>query len=412
VTADRSKKQPPRPVSTSPRVLIVITLAEVGGAQSYVAGLLPALARAFDVTVAAWGPGPLRDACRDAGVEFVPLRHVRRPLNPIHDLLGLLELVGLMRRLRPQIVHANSSKAGVLARLAAVLTRVPIRVFTVHGWAFKGHKGLASRFYLLADRLMRPLTTMTICVSESERAAGVAKRTCSPARTIVIRNAVELRYPRPDPENDPPVLLSVGRLKAPKDFRTLLGAAVLLPRGSFKLQIAGDGPERPLLVEAMERLQLDGSVELLGDHSDVEELYRRANVFVLASRSEGMPMSVLEAMSWGLPVVASAVGGVPEVVREGETGMLIEPGQPEALASALERMIADRDLRTRFGAAGRSRAHELFDREFWQEAHVHLYQRLLREHGLLWAPHRETGPAAKPSTAKPSSPPSAADLPV
>ena len=124
-----------------PRVLILITLAEPGGAQTYVADLLPALAGRFDVVVAAHGDGPLRTAARDAGVRFVGLRHVRRPLHAVRDPLGLLELVVLMRRLRPDIVHANSSKAGVLGRLAAVLAGVPIRIFTVHGWAFSAYSG-------------------------------------------------------------------------------------------------------------------------------------------------------------------------------------------------------------------------------------------------------------------------------
>ena len=102
-----------------PRVLIVVTLAETGGAQTYVASLLPALVEEFDVVVAAHGPGPLLEAARRAGARFVALEHVRRPLSPWRDLRGLLELVALMRRERPDIVHANSSKAGVLGRLAA-----------------------------------------------------------------------------------------------------------------------------------------------------------------------------------------------------------------------------------------------------------------------------------------------------
>ena len=142
------------------------------GAQSYVASLLPALVGRFDVTVAAHGAGPLRDAAEAAGVRFVPLANVRRPVNPFRDLAGLVELVRLLRRERPDILHANSSKAGVLGRLAAALTGVPIRIFTAHGWAFAAHSGLAARGYRVADRLMRPLTTATICVSEREREAG------------------------------------------------------------------------------------------------------------------------------------------------------------------------------------------------------------------------------------------------
>src|SRR5262249_50570108 len=149
-----------------PRLLLLITLAERGGAQSYIAGLLPAVTERFDVTLAARGRGPLRDAARAAGVEFVELRHMRRALNPWHDVLGLIELMVLMRRLRPVIVHASSSKAGVLGRLSGWITRVPIRMFTVHGWAFSAYAGVARWLYVWAERAMRPITTAIICVAD------------------------------------------------------------------------------------------------------------------------------------------------------------------------------------------------------------------------------------------------------
>ena len=160
------------PQPRRPRVLLLITLAEMGGAQSYVAELLPALVRDFDVAVAAYGPGPLREAAAANGVRFIPLQHVRRPISPLRDLAGLVELIRLLRRERPDILHASSSKAGVLGRLAAQLAGVPIRIFTVHGWAFSAHSGAASTFYYWADRLMRPLTTVTICVSDHARTRG------------------------------------------------------------------------------------------------------------------------------------------------------------------------------------------------------------------------------------------------
>ena len=132
-------------MARSPRILLLITLAETGGAQTYVAGLLPALAGRFDVVVAAHGDGPLRDAALAAGARYVPLRHVRRNLHPAHDVLGLLELAALIRRERPDIVHANSSKAGVLGRTAAAALGVPVRIFTAHGWAFKAYSGAGVR---------------------------------------------------------------------------------------------------------------------------------------------------------------------------------------------------------------------------------------------------------------------------
>ena len=354
-----------------PRVLILITLAEAGGAQTYVAQLLPALAGRFEVVVAAHGDGPLRTAAREAGVRFVPLRHVRRALHPVRDPLGLLELVVLMRRARPDVVHANSSKAGVLGRAAAALARVPVRIFTVHGWAFSAHSGVASWLYRWADRLMAPLTTVTICVAQRERAAGLAARTCRPDGTVVIPNAVDVAAaPRAAVAGEPPRVIAVGRLAAPKDPLTLLRALARV-RHPARVTLVGDGPEREAVEAEAHSLGLD--VELAGSRCDVAELLARADVFVLSSRSEGAPISILEAMAAGLPVVASDVGGVPELVVDGVTGLLVPPGDPAALAAALERLLADAALRRRLGAAGRERAEERFDVRAARDAHVAVY---------------------------------------
>jgi glycosyltransferase involved in cell wall biosynthesis len=359
-------------------VLLLITLAEVGGAQAYVASLLPALVDGFDVAVAAHGNGPLREAARRSGVRFVPLRHVRRAISPWRDAAGLVELVRLLRRERPDILHASSSKAGILGRLAAAVTGVPIRIFTVHGWAFTAHSGAAARLYRLADRLVRPLTTVTVCIAEHERAAGLAAGTCRAAGTVVIPNAIDAKaVPRARHDRAIPVLVAVGRLKAPKDFLTLVRAIALLPQDSCECLIVGEGPDRAELDAEIERLRLRDRVTLAGERSDVPELLAGADVFVLSSASEGMPISVLEAMAAGLPVVATSVGGVPELVADGENGFLVDPGDPEGLASALGRLLADRELRRRLGEAGHARVRERFDLGPFRRAHVELYSREL-----------------------------------
>jgi glycosyltransferase involved in cell wall biosynthesis len=374
---------PPRP-----RIVVLITLAAAGGAQTYVMLLVPALVERFDVTVAAWGPGPLRGAVEAVGADYVELRHVRRPLSLWRDLLGLLELVRLLRRVRPQIVHANSSKAGVLGRVAAVVARVPIRIFTVHGWAFAAYSGSVSRVYLWADRLMRPLTTRIVCVAENERRLGLAAGTCTDARTVVIRNAVDVAAaPQAALEGDPPVLVTVGRFSYPKDFVTLVQALARLPAGSFRARVLGDGPDRPPIEAEIARHGLAGAVELTGEVDDVAEQLAEADVFVLSSRSEGLPISVLEAMAAGLPVVASAVGGLPELVEEDETGTLVPAGDADALAAALQRLIEDPERRRRLGRAGRARAEARFDLPRFRDAHLDLYASLLGE----------GDPAAEPS---------------
>lgn len=361
----------------------MITLAEVGGAQSYVAALLPALVHDFDVAVAAYGPGPLREAAAATGVRFIPLRHVRRRISPWRDVAGFVELVRLLRREHPDILHASSSKAGVLGRLAAVFAGVPIRIFTVHGWAFAAHSGTASRLYRWADRLMRPLTTVTICVSDHERARGLEARTCGAERTAVIPNAVDVRTaPAARHDRERPLVVAVGRLKAPKDFLTLVRALALLPPGSCDAQIVGEGPDRAELEAEIRRLGIGERVLLAGERRDVPELLAGADAFVLSSASEAMPVSVLEAMAAGLPVVGSRVGGMSELVADGETGLLVEPGDPDVLAAALRRLLAEPELRRRMGDAGRDRARRRFALEPFRRAHVELYSRELARRRL------------------------------
>jgi glycosyltransferase involved in cell wall biosynthesis len=370
-----------------PRVMLVITLAEVGGAQAYVASLLPALAERYDVLLAAHGEGRLREAAAKAGVRFVPLRHVRRPVRPWRDLAGLVELGRLFRRERPQIVHASSSKAGVLARLAAGATGVPIRIFTVHGWAFTAYTGLSSLLYRFADRLMVPLTTVTICVSENERAAGLEAGTCRADRTVVIRNGVDVAAAsRSRHDRAVPRLIAVGRLKAPKDFVTLVRALATLPEGSFEAVIVGDGPDRELVEHEIAGLGLSGAVRLVGERSDVTQLLAGSDVFVLSSRSEGLPVAVLEAMAAELPIVASSVGGLGELVIDGETGILVPAGDVKAFGAALGRLVADPELRRALGAAGRARAEAVFDVGTVQRAHIELYDRQLRLAGAVSEP--------------------------
>jgi glycosyltransferase involved in cell wall biosynthesis len=377
-----------------PRLLILITLAEAGGAQSSVSLLLPALAEDFDVTLGAHGEGPLREAASAAGVPFVELQHVRRAINPWHDVLGLLELVGLCRRLRPDIVHAHSSKAGALGRLAAALAGVPIRIYTVHGWPFAAYRGLAGRLFLWVERLLRRVTTAVVCVAGCERELGLARRACLSERTVVIHNAVDVAsFPRAAHGQRLPRILSVGRFAFPKDYAALIDALALTSAG-YKAAFIGDGPLLPEARGRLRRWGLAERVDLLGTCAGVPELLAAADVFVLASRSEGFPVSILEAMAAGLPVVATDVGGVREAVVHDQTGLLVPAGDPPALAAALERLLRDRELRQRLGEAGHRRAQERFDLPAFRRAHLELYRRELARCGVPPAAARLSAAAA------------------
>ena len=277
------------------------------------------------MTVAAHGSGPLRDAAHAAGVPFVQLEHMRRAISPWQDTLALVELVRLCRRIRPDIVHAHSSKAGALGRLAAALAHVPVRIFTVHGWSFAAYGGLPGRLYLWVERRLRRLTTAVVCVAEASRDVGVDAGACRAERTLVIHNAVDVAaFAVPDRLRGIPQVVSIGRFAFPKDFATLV-EALAATRADYRAAFVGEGPLLPEIAGAIRQRGLTERIDLLGNRGDVPGVLASADVFVLSSRSEGFPVSILEAMAAGLPVVATDVGGVAESVIDGETGLLVPP---------------------------------------------------------------------------------------
>jgi glycosyltransferase involved in cell wall biosynthesis len=348
-----------------------------GGAQAYVAALVPALTERYDVVVAAGGDGPLRGVVEAAGARYVPLRWMRRAVG-WRDLPALFELARLFRRERAAAVHLNSSKVALLGRVAAWLARVPVRIFTVHGWAHAAHHGGAARAYLWAERAARPFGTVTICPVEAVRRMGIEAQTCDAEHSVVIHNAVDAAAaPVAEPGGEPATIVSVGRLHEPKDFVTLARALRVPAPGAFRARIVGDGPDRPDVERELAAGGLSDVVELAGERGDVPKLLAAADVFVLSSRSECMPISVLEAMAAGLPIVASAVGGLPEMVVDGETGYLVAPGDATALGDALARLVADPRLRVRMGESGRRRALARFDLPGFAAAHLELYRREL-----------------------------------
>jgi glycosyltransferase involved in cell wall biosynthesis len=389
------------PGKRRPRILIVVTLAEVGGVGSYIEMLLPALTDEFDVVVASHGPGPLRQATLANGARYVALEHLRREISVWHDPLGLAELIRLCRLERPDILHANSSKAGILGRLAAVLTGVPIRIFTVHGWAFSV-PGM-SRFALWAERLVCGLTTATVCVATCDVELGVAAGTCLRERTVVIHNGIDARSFEPARHCDSraPVIVSVGRFSAQKDFTTLVNALAKLDKASYRARLIGSGPDEEMIRAQINRHGLGGSVEMLGERDDVGRILSQADVFVLASNYESLPISVLEAMAAGLPVVASDVGGVAEQVIDAETGFVVPARDPEALAGALRPVLADRELRRRLGTAGRLWVETNFGIDDFRRKHLELYWRELHRRGLALTdpakPLQQSDERARPS---------------
>ncbi|MCL6554171.1 MAG: glycosyltransferase family 4 protein [Firmicutes bacterium] len=371
------------PLRARPRVLHVITLSEWGGAQACVLALARGMRDAFEICVACGAGGRLVQRLRQEGIRTVEIPALRRHPHPVADLVALWQLVRLMRDERFDLVHCHSTKAGLLGRIAARVAGVPAVLFTAHGWAFAGGwHPVVRALAVLAERVAARLATRIICVSEHDRQCALRAGVGVPAQVVVIRPGVEpTAWSLGDSAttrhlSQPCTVVTVSRLASPKDPLTLLDAWDAVP-GGHRLLLVGDGPLRRVVEVRISRGGQAGRVQLLGTRDDIPALLRSADIFVLSSRWEGLPLAVVEAMMAGLPVVATAVGGIPETVLHGETGLLVPPGDAHALASALHRLLQDADLRRRMGEAGRRRAMACFTQQRMVDATVALYRQIL-----------------------------------
>ena len=368
----------------------VITKLDVGGAQETAVRCCTGLLRhGYDVTlVTGWHggeAGPMASTARAGGVEVVELPCLLRPIRPWSDVMALVSLVRLLRRLHPDVVHSHSSKAGVLGRVAARICGVPVVCHTVHGWSFRDEQPWPVRSaVVLLERLLARITTFTVVVTRADAELAARYRIGRKEQLAVIRSGVALEAFRTADRKDArrslgvgdqPVVGAVQRLAAPKDARTLLEAVakaqVEVP--DLRLVVVGDGPDRESVEEDISALGLDGSVDLLGTRHDVAELVAGFDVAVLSSRSEGLPRVVVEFLAAGLPVIASDVGGVSEVVQPGRTGWLVPPGDPAALANAIVSALRSDDS-ARIARDGRE-AVSSFDEEEMVRLLDDLYER-------------------------------------
>ena len=297
------------------KIALVITRADdLGGAQVHLLKLATTLAkRGQQTAVFAGTRGALSELLEEEGVPFREISSLARSINPLRDFAAVGELTRALSDFGPDLVASHSSKAGAIARLVAFRLGVP-SVFTAHGWSFTPgppfHKRLA---YLFLEGLLARCGEKIITVSEFDRRLALRYRLAAPDRIVTIRNGVEdlagEEY-RAAATKEPPQLISVARYSDQKDHRTLFLALAELKHLDWTLQLLGDGPKRNE-VEALARaLGMSQRIEFLGLRRDVAHRLAQSQIFLLISNWEGLPISILEAMRAGMPVIASDVGGV------------------------------------------------------------------------------------------------------
>jgi glycosyltransferase involved in cell wall biosynthesis len=386
------------------KILRVIARLNMGGPALHVAYLTEGLRkRGYDTTLVAGslarGEDSMAFVADARGVEIVRIDELGREISPLRDLLATIRLAKLIRRERPQILHTHTAKAGTVGRVAARLAgsrRPPIVVHTFHGHVLRGYFGpVRTLFFRLLERWLAAGTTALIAVSPQVRddlvALGVARR----ERFVVIRLGIELDErvaPEQDDRADSRRYLGIpddrfavgwiGRMTAVKRTDDVLIAFKGLRESGVDavLCMIGDGPDRLQLEQRAHELGVARDTLFLGYQEDVAPFYAAFDALVLPSGNEGTPVTVIEALAAKRPVVATRVGGVPDIVRDGEDGFLVEAGATDDLAERLGRLARDPALRARMGMKGRERVLPRYAVERLVDDVDELYRSLLDAH--------------------------------
>lgn len=386
--------QSAEPSAAKIRVCHIITLLELGGAQQntlYTSAHLDR--RRFEVSLVAGPGGLLDDEARSIPfMETHWIPELVREVSPARDFVALLKLTALLRRLKPDLVHTHSSKAGILGRWAAHLAGVGAVVHTVHGFGFHpGMPSLKRQWFRTLETWTAPLTTRFLAVSQANLDCAVRSGIFPPGRASLIRSGVELAAFRNGAGRgslrtelkispDAPVVGMVGCLKpqkAPVDFVKVAAEVSRRVAGAHFL-LVGDGELRGAVERVVVQHSLAGRFHLLGWRRDIPSLFKNIDVLALTSLWEGLPRVVPEAMAASLPVVATRVDGTPEAVVEGETGFLVEPGDVSAMADKISWLLEHPEVARSMGLKGRERVGE-FDIDLMVDRLEALYESLLSE---------------------------------
>jgi glycosyltransferase involved in cell wall biosynthesis len=383
---------------THSSVMRVITRLNIGGPARHALLLVDAMESRGYPSHLVWGtvsPGEGEFRVPE-GTPSTHLPELRRELHPIDDVRATWKLRRLMRLHSPKIVHTHLAKAGALGRVAARRTGVPVVLHTFHGHVLDGYfSRWKSRTFLAAERGLARMSDALVAVSPAVRDELLAVGIGRPSQWHVIPVGLDLdelltreveraqaRLALGLPETGPIVVI-VGRLVPIKDHVTFLDAAarVARERSDVTFVIAGDGELRSEL-EVRARRLLGDRCRFLGWVMDLPALYAALDVVALTSRNEGTPVALIEAGAAGRPAVATRVGGVADVVRDGKTGLLVPPGDPHAVAAGISALLDDPDRARKLGEAARREVSGRFTIERLADDLADLYGELLARKGV------------------------------
>ena len=385
------------------RVLRIIARLNVGGPARHVAllnaGMDPNRFTSWLVT-GTENPdeGSLRDYARARGVEPLVIPEILGQASlGLHDVIALCKLVGVIRRIRPHVVHTHTAKAGFLGRLAARITRVPIVVHTYHGHVLSGYfSQRKTKLLTMMERGLARFSDRLVAVSDQVRDDLVSFGVAPSGHFSVVPLGLDLApmfsagsqrgalRTELGVASDVPLIGIVGRLFPIKNHALFLETAACLTRKhpDARFVVVGDGVLRPELEERAGRPDLKGHVFFTGWRFDLPAVYADLDVLVVSSRNEGTPVSAIEAMAAGCPVVATRVGGLPDLIDDGRTGILVAPDDATALSEAIFGVLTDQKRTSSLCEAARAGVERRFMFSRLVSDMQELYEELLNSKGV------------------------------
>lgn len=381
------------------KILHIITKSVLGGAGKYVYDLATHLPDGYSAVVAAGGNGVLFELLTQKTIPVRHIKHFRREIGFVSDVAAFFELLALFWRERPDIIHVNSSKAGGISGFSAIIysafAKKPLKkIFTAHGWAFHEDRPHWQIFLIRqASRLTALCYDVIICVSGYDHASAIAHRIAPAHKLVVIYNGIDERgcaflpraharqqlsaYAKTTCGESDMLVGTVGEFTKNKNHELLIGAfsdiAPRFPRA--KLLIVGWGECKTRYESQIRNCGFADRIHIIEHLPCAASFLRALDVFVLPSKKEGLPYTLLEAGLAGLPVVATSVGGIPEVISHNNDGVLVSPSDRRALARSLGALLENTREQRRFGDSLRQKITRAFTLTHMLEATIKLYQK-------------------------------------
>jgi len=366
------------------KILYLVTQSEWGGASRYVFDLATHFASDYKIAVAAGGNDELFTKLSEKNIENYKLKNLVREINLIKDIKAYFEIKKLIRKIKPDILHLNSSKAGVIGAIAGRHTNVKKIIYTVHGFVFnEPMAGWQKQIYIWAEKFSAKYKDKLICVSEYDRQTGIINKITSENKLITINNGIEpidflskaaarqkLNLPQ-----DEIIVGTIANFYLTKGLTYLITAAKkitkVMPNLIFRL--IGFGRLENQLKADIKKLGLENKF-FLGKILNAKEYLLAFDIFVLPSVKEGFSYTILEAMQAGLPIVATRVGGIPEMIQDKINGLLVPPADSQALADAIIELLKNKNLAIQLGNQAKIDINQKFNLDKMVFATEKVYQ--------------------------------------